>query len=184
MEWNVLSWLTWRYGCIMEDSESQLLCRPTGRTRFSWIQTLGLGFVLSKMFLTRLLTAKLERLEIIKCKKKAMGTDKPFKINKKPNEAAERRERSYQFLPTPVRSLFIPDPDLDFLPIPNPGVNKASDPGSATLQDWYLKMCPLPCLSRSVSNVSDHSGSRVFCLVVVRWIKTWKEENLYQSRCQ
>ena len=138
MEWNVLSWLTWRYGCIMEDSESQLLCRPTGRTRFSWIQTLGLGFVLSKMFLTRLLTAKLERLEIIKCKKKAMGTDKPFKINKKPNEAAERRERSYQFLPTPVRSLFIPDPDLDFLPIPNPWVKREKDPGfgSVTLVDF------------------------------------------------
>jgi hypothetical protein len=31
--------------------------------------------------------------------------------------------------------MFIPDPDLDFLPIPDPGVKKASDPGfgSATL---------------------------------------------------
>jgi hypothetical protein len=27
----------------------------------------------------------------------------------------------------------IPDPDLDFLPIPDPGVKKALDPGSATL---------------------------------------------------
>jgi hypothetical protein len=31
--------------------------------------------------------------------------------------------------------LFIPDPDLDFLPIPYPGVKNAPDPGSATLAD-------------------------------------------------
>jgi hypothetical protein len=30
--------------------------------------------------------------------------------------------------------MFIPDPDLDFLPIPDPVVNAAPDPGSATLQ--------------------------------------------------
>ncbi len=29
--------------------------------------------------------------------------------------------------------MFIPDPDLDFLPIPDPGVKKAPDSGSATL---------------------------------------------------
>ncbi len=29
--------------------------------------------------------------------------------------------------------LFIPDSDHDFLPIPDPGVTKAPDPGSATL---------------------------------------------------
>jgi hypothetical protein len=34
--------------------------------------------------------------------------------------------------------VFIPDLDLDFLPIPDPGVKnkKAPDPGSATLQGW------------------------------------------------
>jgi hypothetical protein len=35
--------------------------------------------------------------------------------------------------------MFIPDPDHDFLPIPNPGVKKAPDPGSATL-DLRKKM--------------------------------------------
>jgi hypothetical protein len=29
--------------------------------------------------------------------------------------------------------MFIPDPELDFLPIPDPGVKKAPDPGSITL---------------------------------------------------
>jgi hypothetical protein len=29
--------------------------------------------------------------------------------------------------------MFIPDPDLDFLPIPDPEVKKAPDPGSGTL---------------------------------------------------
>jgi hypothetical protein len=29
--------------------------------------------------------------------------------------------------------MFIPDPDLDFLPIPDPAVKKAPDPGNATL---------------------------------------------------
>ncbi len=29
--------------------------------------------------------------------------------------------------------MFIQDPDLDFLPIPDPGVKKAPDPRSATL---------------------------------------------------
>ncbi len=29
-------------------------------------------------------------------------------------------------------------PDLDFLPIPDPGVKKAPDPGSATLQKYYF----------------------------------------------
>ncbi len=29
--------------------------------------------------------------------------------------------------------MFIPDPDLDFLPVPDPGVEKALDPGSAAL---------------------------------------------------
>jgi hypothetical protein len=29
--------------------------------------------------------------------------------------------------------MFIPDPDLDVLPIPDPGAKKAPDPGSATL---------------------------------------------------
>jgi hypothetical protein len=29
--------------------------------------------------------------------------------------------------------MFIPDQDLDFLPIPDPGVKKAPDPGFATL---------------------------------------------------
>jgi hypothetical protein len=29
--------------------------------------------------------------------------------------------------------MFIPDPDLDFLPIPDPEVKKAPDPGSVTL---------------------------------------------------
>jgi hypothetical protein len=28
--------------------------------------------------------------------------------------------------------MFIPDPDLDFLPIPDPGVKKARDPGSGS----------------------------------------------------
>jgi hypothetical protein len=28
--------------------------------------------------------------------------------------------------------MFIPDPDLDFLPIPYPGVKKAPDPGSGS----------------------------------------------------
>ncbi len=30
--------------------------------------------------------------------------------------------------------MFIPDPDLDVLPIPDPGVKKAPDPGSVTLK--------------------------------------------------
>jgi hypothetical protein len=30
--------------------------------------------------------------------------------------------------------MFIPDPDLDFLPIPDPGVKKSSDPGSGSAQ--------------------------------------------------
>jgi hypothetical protein len=34
--------------------------------------------------------------------------------------------------------MFIPDPDLDFLSIPDPGLKKSSDPGSgsATLLSW------------------------------------------------
>jgi hypothetical protein len=43
--------------------------------------------------------------------------------------------------------MFIPDPDLDFLPIRGPEVRKAPDPGSATLQDilflfyYFLLTC-------------------------------------------
>jgi hypothetical protein len=38
--------------------------------------------------------------------------------------------------------MFIPDPDFDFYPsrIPDPGVKKASDPGSATLHGTYCKV--------------------------------------------
>ncbi len=32
-----------------------------------------------------------------------------------------------------IHGLFIPDPDPDFLPITDPGIKKAADPGSATL---------------------------------------------------
>ncbi len=32
--------------------------------------------------------------------------------------------------------MFIPNPDLDFLPIPDLQVTKAPDPGSATLDVW------------------------------------------------
>jgi hypothetical protein len=36
--------------------------------------------------------------------------------------------------------LFIPDPDLDFLPIPDPGVKKAPHPGSAALLPAYKEI--------------------------------------------
>jgi hypothetical protein len=51
--------------------------------------------------------------------------------------------------------MYIPDPDLYFLPIPNPGVKKAPDPrsGSATLVSPKLKIRSTPSfiLSKKVS---------------------------------
>jgi hypothetical protein len=37
--------------------------------------------------------------------------------------------------------MFITDPDLDFLPIPDPGVKKAPNPGSATLPRRPILSC-------------------------------------------
>jgi len=37
--------------------------------------------------------------------------------------------------------LFIPDPDPDFLPISDPGVKEAPDPGSATLNFMLFFVC-------------------------------------------
>ncbi len=47
--------------------------------------------------------------------------------------------------------LFIPDPDLDFLPIPDPGVKKLPDhwSGSATPIKWNLTPGPLVCVDES-----------------------------------
>jgi hypothetical protein len=39
-----------------------------------------------------------------------------------------------------LSGMFIPDPDLDFLPIPDPGIKEAWDPGSATLHLSVLKL--------------------------------------------
>ncbi len=46
--------------------------------------------------------------------------------------------------------MFIPDPDLDFLPIPDPGVKKALDPGSARLEKPE-------CLARELTHEQKRS---------------------------
>jgi hypothetical protein len=52
--------------------------------------------------------------------------------------------KNYYFKLSEIWSrLFIPDPDPDFLPIPDLGVKKAPDPGSATLKVLYCN-CNIP----------------------------------------
>jgi hypothetical protein len=62
--------------------------------------------------------------------------------------------------------MFIPDPDLDFLPIPDPCVKKAPAPGSgsATLDEILLRSCVCDRLKKFllcqvISSVSNGKSS-------------------------
>jgi hypothetical protein len=55
--------------------------------------------------------------------------------------------------------MFIQDPDLDFLPIPDPGVKKAPDPGSATL---LLSPNKLNFSMKNIIEVGDRSKKHTF----------------------
>jgi hypothetical protein len=49
--------------------------------------------------------------------------------------------------------MFIPDPDLDFLPIPDPGVKKPPDRGSATLVAIWFSL------------IQNEKGNKIFPLL-------------------
>jgi hypothetical protein len=52
-------------------------------------------------------------------------------------------KNGYQALGNMIRVVHISDPDTNFLPIPDPGVKKAPDPGSATLVFLCKKYSPV-----------------------------------------
>jgi hypothetical protein len=80
------------------------------------------------------------------------------------------------FIPTP------PDPDLDFLPIQDPGVKKAPDPGSATLfvstvkyivtgdRCWY-RTCLIPLVWPSNLMIGSEGCSRSKILRILSLLK-------------
>jgi hypothetical protein len=68
------------------------------------------------------------------------------------------------FIPDPdLDFLPIPDPDLDFLPIPDPGVKKASDPGSgaATLSQSIIRIATPPSVHADPQSCFCYTGTGI-----------------------
>jgi hypothetical protein len=61
--------------------------------------------------------------------------------------------------------MFIPDPDLDYLPIPDPGVKKAQDPGSAS-KNFYVGIYFKPKKMFPSSGYDLGCSSRIRILII------------------